>query len=147
MRLRWGCATGNSASAMVLMPIRPIVVLFENWLPSPESERGCAFAMGAPRKEGLQDWLAAEAAARQLSTDGTITSVLISYKLEREMSDVLEPELGKFSQSELDFLLDGARRLPSGTKMQSAIAREKLIELTWQMRWRTPTRGRMRLKV
>lgn len=77
-------------------------------------------------KEGLQDWLAAEAAARQLSTDGTITSVLISYKLEREMSDVLEPELGKFSRSELDIFRDGARRLPSGMKMQAAIAREKL---------------------
>jgi len=77
-------------------------------------------------KEGLQDWLAADAAARQLSTDGTITSVLISYKLEREISDVLEPELGKFSRSELDLLADGARRLPLGMTMQSAIAREKL---------------------
>ena len=77
-------------------------------------------------KEGLQDWLAAEAAARQLSTDGTITSVLISYKLESEISDVLELELGKLSRSELDFLADGARRLPLGMTMQSAIAREKL---------------------
>jgi hypothetical protein len=77
-------------------------------------------------KEGLQDWLAADTAARQLSTDGTITSVLISYKLEREMSDVLEPELGKLSRSEMDFLFDGARRLQPGMKMQSAIAKEKL---------------------
>jgi hypothetical protein len=77
-------------------------------------------------KEGLQDWLAAAAAARQLSTDGTITSVLISYKIEREMSDVLNLELGKFSRTELDSLLEGARRLPSVMKMQSAIAREKL---------------------
>lgn len=77
-------------------------------------------------KEGLQDWLAAVAASRQLSTDGTITSVLISYKLEREMSDVLQPELGKFSRSELDSLAEGARRIPLGMKMQSAIAREKL---------------------
>lgn len=77
-------------------------------------------------KEGLEDWLAAAAAARQLSTDGTIASVLISYKLEREISDVLETELGMFSRSELDFLADGIRRLPLGMTMQSAIAREKL---------------------
>jgi hypothetical protein len=77
-------------------------------------------------KEGLEDWLAADAAARQLSTDGTIASLLISYKLENEISDVLEPELGKFSRSELDFLADGARRMPLGMTMQSAFAREKL---------------------
>jgi hypothetical protein len=77
-------------------------------------------------KEGLQDWLAAASAARHLSTDGTITSVLIRYKLEREISDVLEPELGKLSRSELDFLADGARRLPAGMTMQSAVAKEKL---------------------
>ncbi len=68
-------------------------------------------------KEGLQDSLTAYAAARQLSTDGTITSVLISYKLEHEISDVLEPELGKLSRSELDFLSEGTRRLPLGMTM------------------------------
>lgn len=77
-------------------------------------------------KEGLRDWLAAYAAARQLSTDGTIASVLISYKLVRELSDILESELGNLSPSELDLLEDGTRRPPFGITMQSAIAREKL---------------------
>jgi hypothetical protein len=75
---------------------------------------------------GLQDWLAASAAARQLSTDGTITSVLISYKLERELSNVLASELGKLSRPDLDLLDKGVGALPSGTTVESAISAEKL---------------------
>lgn len=77
-------------------------------------------------REGLDDWLAAQDAARQLASDGTITSVLISYKLERELFNVLTPELGKFPRIDLDFLADKAERLPPGVTMQSAITREKL---------------------
>jgi hypothetical protein len=83
------------------------------------------FRDGQPA-EALRDWLAAAAAARQLSTDGTITSVLISYKLERELSEVLESQLGKLSRSELDLLESGIRGLPPGTTLQSAIVAEKL---------------------
>jgi hypothetical protein len=75
---------------------------------------------------GLQDWLAASAAARQLSNDGTITSVLISYKLERELSNVVESELGKLSRDQLDALENGIGALPPGTSIQSAISAEKL---------------------
>lgn len=87
------------------------------------------FRVGQP-DEAIRDWLAAYAAARQLSTDGTITSVLISYKLERELSNVLEKQLGYLSSTELGTLENGVMGLPPGPRWKSQSLLKRVAEMT-----------------
>jgi hypothetical protein len=74
----------------------------------------------------LTDLLAAYAAARHLSLDGSIASVLIGYKLEREVTAVLQSAIALLTPAELETLESGLASLPQGSSMQNAIAAEKL---------------------
>jgi hypothetical protein len=74
----------------------------------------------------IADLLAAYAAARHLSVDGSIASVLIGYKLEREITAVLQNAMALLTPAELETLASGLAGLPPGSTMQNAIAAEKL---------------------
>jgi hypothetical protein len=74
----------------------------------------------------VTDLLAAYSAARHLSLDGSIASVLISYKLEREVTAVLQNVIVMLSPAELETLESGLAALPQGSTMQNAIAAEKV---------------------
>jgi hypothetical protein len=74
----------------------------------------------------LTDLLAAYAAARHLALDGSIASVLIGYKLEREVTAVLQNAIALLTPAELEALESGLAGLPQGSTMQDAIAAEKL---------------------
>jgi hypothetical protein len=77
-------------------------------------------------KGAIADLLAAYAAARHLSLDGSITSVLIGYKLEREGTAVLQNAIALLTPAELETLESGLAGLPQGSSMQNAITAEKL---------------------
>jgi hypothetical protein len=77
-------------------------------------------------KVALTDLLAAYAAARHLSLDGSIASVLIGYKLEREVTAVLQTAIALLTPAELETLESGLTALPQSSSMQNAIAAEKL---------------------
>jgi hypothetical protein len=77
-------------------------------------------------KGAIADFLAAYAAARHLSLDGSIASVLIGYKLEREVTAVLQIAIALLTPAELETLESGLASLPQGSSMQNAIAAEKL---------------------
>jgi hypothetical protein len=72
------------------------------------------------------DVLAGIAAARHLSMDGSIASVLISYNLEKAISHVLLLNLYRLSRSDLEHLTLHLRSLPTGTHMREAIEAEKI---------------------
>jgi hypothetical protein len=74
----------------------------------------------------IADVLAAYAAARHLSLDGSIASVLIGYKLEREVTSVLQNAIALLTPDELQTLESGLAGLPQGSRMQNAITAEKL---------------------
>jgi hypothetical protein len=74
----------------------------------------------------IADLLAAYAAARHLSLDGSIASVLIGYKLEREVTAVLQNAIALLTPAELEMLESGLAALPQGSSMQNAITAEKL---------------------
>jgi hypothetical protein len=78
------------------------------------------------RKGAISDVLAGYAAARHLSLDGSIASVLFGYKVEREISGVLQTGLGDLTPAELAALESGFERLPQGSSMRSAVEAEKL---------------------
>jgi hypothetical protein len=75
----------------------------------------------------MNDALAAMAAARHLSVDGTLASVLFAYKLERMISGVLERNLDQFSPSQLNELAIGLDALPSGSTLGDAFEAEKVL--------------------
>jgi len=75
---------------------------------------------------GIQDLLAAYTAARHLSLDGSIASVLFAYRVEAEVSTVLEKSLNSLHPSELVELESGLAKLPPGSGMKDAITLEKL---------------------
>jgi hypothetical protein len=77
-------------------------------------------------KGAIADLLAAYAAARHLSLDGSIASVLIGYKLEREVTAILQNAIALLTPAELETLESGLAGLPQGSSMQNAIAAEKL---------------------
>jgi hypothetical protein len=77
-------------------------------------------------KGALADLLAAYAAAHHLSLDGSIASVLIGYKLEREVTTVLQNAIALLTPAELETLESGLADLPQGSSMQNAITAEKL---------------------
>jgi hypothetical protein len=74
----------------------------------------------------VTDLLAAYAAARHLSLDGSIASVLIGYKLEREVTAALQNAIALLTPAELETLESGFAGLPPGSSMQNVIAAEKL---------------------
>ena len=77
-------------------------------------------------KGALTDLLAAYAAAHHLSLDGSIASVLIGYKLEREVTAVLQNYIALLTPAELETIESSLAGLPQGSSMQNAITAEKL---------------------
>jgi hypothetical protein len=74
----------------------------------------------------MKDALAAMAGARHLSVDGSLASVLISFKQEKELIEVFAQNLDRFSQEELNELASGLDALPRGSDIRSAFEAEKL---------------------
>jgi hypothetical protein len=74
----------------------------------------------------MNDALAAMAAARHLSVDGTLASVLFAYKLENAISEVLARNLDQFSAVQLNELAIGFDALPGGSSLGSAFEAEKV---------------------
>ena len=74
----------------------------------------------------MGDALAAMAAARHLSTDGSLASVLFAYKLENVITGVLAHNLLRFSTAQLNELASGLGALPSGSNLGAAFEAEKV---------------------
>lgn len=74
----------------------------------------------------IGDALAAMAAARHLSVDGSLASVLIAYKLEKAITGVLAQNLLRLSPAQLNELASGLDALPSGFSLGTAFKSEKL---------------------
>jgi hypothetical protein len=74
----------------------------------------------------MNDALAAMAAARHLSVDGTLASVLFAYKLENAISGILARNLDQFSSTQLNELAIRLDSLPSGSSLGSALEAEKV---------------------
>jgi len=74
----------------------------------------------------IGDVLAAMAAARHLSVDGSLASVLFAYKLENSVTGVLVQNLFKLSPAQLHELASGLNSLPSGSNLSTAFESEKL---------------------
>ena len=77
-------------------------------------------------QRAIEDVLAGYTAARHLSLDGSIASVLFGYRVEAEVSGVLEKSLNSLQPHELVQLDSGLLRLPSGSSMQDALESEKV---------------------
>ena len=74
----------------------------------------------------IDDALAAIAAARHLSVDGSLASVLFGYKLERTITGVLAQSLLRLSPAQLNELASGLGALPSGFSLGTAFESEKV---------------------
>ncbi len=74
----------------------------------------------------MDDALAAMAAARHLSLDGSLASVLFAYKLENALSGILARNLYRFSPAQLNELASGLDSLPSGSSLAIAFESEKV---------------------
>ena len=74
----------------------------------------------------IDDSLAAMAAARHLSVDGSLASVLIAYKLENSVTGVLSQNLLRLSPAQLHELARGYSGLPIGSNLSAAFESEKL---------------------
>ena len=74
----------------------------------------------------MDDALAAMAAARHLSVDGSLASVLFAYKLENSVTVVLVQNLLRLSPTLLQELASGLNGLPSGSNLGTALESEKL---------------------
>lgn len=74
----------------------------------------------------MDDALAAMAAARHLSVDGSVASVLFAYKLEDSIAGVLVRNLLRLSPAQLRELASGLNALPSGSDLGTALKSEKL---------------------
>jgi hypothetical protein len=72
------------------------------------------------------DVLAAMAAARHLSVDGSLASVLIGYKLENSLTGVLVQNLLRLTPAQLNELASGLNALPRGSNLSTAFELEKL---------------------
>jgi hypothetical protein len=78
-------------------------------------------------KGGINDVLAAMVAARHLSDDGTLASVLFAYNLEDTITEIVALNLGRLSRAELNELAVRFRAMPSGSSMQDALHQEKIV--------------------
>jgi hypothetical protein len=74
----------------------------------------------------IGDVLAAMAAARHLSVDGSLASVLIGYKLENSVNGVLVQNLLRPTPAQLHELASGLNALPRGSSLSTAFESEKL---------------------
>jgi hypothetical protein len=74
----------------------------------------------------MDDVLAAMAAARHLSVDGSLASVLFAYKMENSVTGVLARNLLQLSPAQLRELASGLNSLPSGSNLGTALVSEKL---------------------
>jgi hypothetical protein len=74
----------------------------------------------------MDDALAAMAAARHLSVDGSIASVLFAYRLENSVSGVLVQNLLRLSPTQLQELANGLNASASGSNLSTAFESEKL---------------------
>lgn len=74
----------------------------------------------------MRDALAAMAAARHLSVDGSLASVLFAYKLENSLTGVLAQNLLRLSPAQLNQLASGLNALPNGSNLSTAFKSEKL---------------------
>ena len=75
----------------------------------------------------MSDVLTAMAAARHLSTDGSLASVLFAYRLENTLSGILTQDLHRFSQAQLKELATEIDALPSGSDLGLAFHEEKIL--------------------
>lgn len=76
--------------------------------------------------EAINDSLASMTAARHLSLDGTLASVLISYQLEDQISQMLARNLSRLSRPQLRRLATKLSSLPRGAKMADALRSEQI---------------------
>ena len=74
----------------------------------------------------MSDALAAIAAARHLSLDGSLASVLFAYGLETAITRLLGLNLYELSPTQLNQLASGLDALPSGSSLASAFKSEKV---------------------
>ncbi len=74
----------------------------------------------------MGDALAAMAAARHLSVDGSLASVLFAYRLENALTGILARNLHRFSAPQLNELASGLDALPSGSSLSTAFESEKV---------------------
>ena len=72
------------------------------------------------------DALAAMAAARHLSVDGSLASVLFAYKLENSVTTILAQNLLTLTPVQLQKLANSINALPSGSNLITAFGSEKL---------------------
>lgn len=72
------------------------------------------------------DLLAAMAAARHLSLDGSLASVLFAYKLENALSVILAQNLFRLSEAQSKGLTTKLDALPSGFTLGKALSEEKV---------------------
>lgn len=75
----------------------------------------------------MSDVLTAMAAARHLSTDGSLASVLFAYRLENTLSGIITQDLYRFSQAQLKELATEIAALPSGSDLGVAFHEEKIL--------------------
>jgi hypothetical protein len=74
----------------------------------------------------MSDVLAAMAAARHLSVDGSLASVLFAYKLENSVTGVLVQNLLRLSPAQVHELASGLNALPRGSNLSTAFESERL---------------------
>jgi hypothetical protein len=74
----------------------------------------------------ISDAVAALAAARHLSTDGTLASVLYDYMLERSIFNLLTPSLQRLTPVQLAHLSTELNTVPSGSTLGTALQSEKV---------------------
>jgi hypothetical protein len=74
----------------------------------------------------MDDVLAAMAAARHLSADGSLASVLFAYRLEDSIRAILAQNLLRLSPAQLRELSSGLNSLPRGSNLGTALEAEKL---------------------
>jgi hypothetical protein len=74
----------------------------------------------------MDDAVAAIAAARHLSVDGSLASVLFAYKMENSVTGILSRNLLRFSSAQLRELATAFNALPNGSDLKVALESEKL---------------------
>jgi hypothetical protein len=74
----------------------------------------------------VSDVLASMAAERHLSLDGSLASLLFSYKMEQPLVEILAANLYRLSPAQLKELAGGLQSLPAGSTMAAAFAAEKV---------------------
>lgn len=74
---------------------------------------------------GISDALDAMVAARHLSLDGSLASVLFGYRVENEIRGVLATNLFRIDPARLRQLIRDLEELPSGSNLRAALESEK----------------------